>query len=157
METKPTETLIIGGGVAGPALGIALRRAGIDATVYESTPEPRDTAGAFLNLAPNGINALRALGLSDLSDNVGFRNDRLIFHTETGRVLADVPVGGVTVMRGALSRALRAAALAAGVRFEFGKALESVTEHAGGVVATFADGTTANGRMLIGCDGIHET
>ena len=46
--------LIVGAGIAGPALAIALRRAGYDTVVYESMPQPRDDAGAFLNIAPNG-------------------------------------------------------------------------------------------------------
>ena len=146
--------LIAGGGIAGPALAIALRRAGLDAVVYEASPAPRDAAGAFLNLAPNGLDALRALGLGHLAE-LGFRNDRLVFHTETGRVLAEAPVGGVTVMRGALSRGLREAALAAGVRVEFGQALESVAARDGGVVARFAGGGTAAGRALVGADGVH--
>ena len=58
-------------------------------------------------------------------------------------------------MRGALSRALREAAVDAGVRFEFGKVLESVAEREGGVVARFADGSTTSGRALVGADGIH--
>jgi len=155
MEKTTSEALIIGGGIAGPALGIALRRAGLDSVVYESSPVPRDASGAFLNLAPNGLNALRALGLAHLTDNLGFCNDRLVFYSETGRVLADVPVGGVTLMRGVFSCALREAAVDAGVRFEFGKALESVVERNGGVVARFADGSTASGRILVGADGIH--
>jgi thioredoxin reductase len=61
LESKLLETessgmqraLIVGGGIAGPALGVALRRAGLDSVVYESSPVPRDDAGAFLNLAPN--------------------------------------------------------------------------------------------------------
>jgi FAD-dependent urate hydroxylase len=120
MQTLENErVLIAGGGVAGPALGIALRHVGIDSVVYEASPAPRDEGGAFLNLAPNGLNALHALGLGGLADGLGFRNDRLVFHTETGRVLAEAPVGGVTLMRGALSRALREAAVDAGVRFVF--------------------------------------
>ena len=119
------------------------------------TNAPRDDGGAFLNLAPNGINVLRTLGLEHIIDGLGFQNDRLVFHNEAGRVLADAPVGGVTIMRGALSRALRAAAERAGVRFEFGKALASIDERNGGVVARFADGTTKQGRVLIGADGIH--
>ncbi|MFN8454990.1 MAG: FAD-dependent monooxygenase [Anaerolineae bacterium] len=158
MEKKASKlehVLIIGGGIAGPALAIALKRAGIESTVYESSQTPRDDTGAFLNLAPNGLNALHALGLAHLTDGLGFRNDRLVFHNETGRVLAEVAVGGVTLMRGVLSQALREAALEAGVRFEFAKTLESVAEGEGGVVARFADGTTATGSALIGADGIH--
>jgi hypothetical protein len=43
-------------------------------------------------------------------DGLGFQNDRLVFRNESGRVLAETAVGGVTVMRGALSRTLREAA-----------------------------------------------
>ena len=89
--------LIVGAGVAGPALGIALRRAGIEPIVYEASDSPRDNGGAFLNLAPNGLSVLGALGLKRRLDSLGFQNDRLVFHNEIGRVLAEVPVGGVTV------------------------------------------------------------
>ncbi len=150
-----TNALIIGGGIAGPAVAIALQRIGITATIYEAIPTPRDEAGAFLNLAPNGLNALGALGLGECANRLGFRNDRLIFQNDNGRVLAEAPVGGRTVMRGALSRALREAALATGVRMEFGKRLDKIEEQDDTVVATFADGTTARGNLLIGCDGIH--
>lgn len=105
MERQPTfgPVLIVGGGIAGPALAIALRRAEIDSIVYESSPEPRDEAGAFLNLAPNGLNVLRELGVENRTERLGFRNERLVFHSDTGRLLADAPVGGITLMRGALS------------------------------------------------------
>jgi len=147
--------LVAGGGIAGPAVGIALRRAGMDAIVYEASATPRDAAGAFLNLAPNGLGVLRALGLGQVIDGLGFLNDRLVFQNEAGRILAEVSVGGITLMRGALSRALREAAENAGVRFEFGKMLESIEERDRGVVAHFADGSTSTGRCLIGADGIH--
>ena len=153
LSIKPV--LIAGAGIAGPALGIALRRAGIDAIVCEASDRPRDDAGAFLNVAPNGLSVLQALGVSRRLEGLGFRNDRLVFHNETGRVLAEVPVGGVTLMRGALSRVVREVAEEAGVRFEFGKALSAVTEDKGNVAAHFADGTTADGSSLVGADGIH--
>ncbi|HVQ12219.1 MAG TPA: FAD-dependent monooxygenase, partial [Vicinamibacterales bacterium] len=99
--------VIVGGGIGGPALSIALKRAGIESVVYEATDRPRDDVGAFLNLAPNGLSVLRSFGLGSRLDGLGFQNDRLIFHNETGRTLAEVPVGGVTVMRGAVSRVVR--------------------------------------------------
>jgi len=147
--------LIAGAGIAGPALGIALRRAGIESIIYEASDRPRDDAGVFLNVAPNGLSVLRALGLTARLDGRGFRNDRLVFHNETGRVLAEAPVGGITIRRGELSRMLREAARDLGVVFEFGKSLSSVAAHDGQVVAHFADGTTARGSSLVGADGIH--
>lgn len=147
--------LIIGAGIAGPAAAMALRCVDIDAVVFEATPEPRDGAGAFLNLAPNGINVLRALGLEHVLERIGFQNDRIVFRNDAGHVLADLAVGGITVMRGALSAALRQAAEARGVRFVFGKALESIEGRAGAVIARFGDGTAATGSFLVGADGIH--
>ncbi len=152
-DTGPA--LIVGGGIAGAALGIAFARAGIQAVVYEASAAPRDDSGAFLNLAPNGLSILRQLGLEHLAVDAGFRNDRLVFHNEAGRVLADVRIGGITLMRGALSRALREAAIQSGVRFEFGKALQLVEEEGDGLQARFADGTSVSGRFLVGADGIH--
>jgi 2-polyprenyl-6-methoxyphenol hydroxylase-like FAD-dependent oxidoreductase len=147
--------VIVGAGIGGPALSIALTRAGIESSVYEASDEPRDDAGAFLNLAPNGLSVLRALGLGSRLEGLGFQNDQLIFHNESGRTLAEVPVGGVTVMRGAVSRAIREAAEDAGVRFEFGRTLSSVTAHDSGATARFVEGTTAEGFSLVGADGIH--
>jgi len=127
----------------------------MDAVVCEASECPRDNAGAFLNLAPNGLSVLRALGLGRQVDELGFHNDRLIFHNETGRLLAEVPVGGVTMMRGTLSRAVREAAQDAGVRFEFGRALSSVTQHERCIDARFGDSTATAASCLVGADGIH--
>src|SRR5262249_37443003 len=76
-------------------------------------------------------------------------------HNDGGRVLAQVAVGGVTLMRGAFSRVLRDAAAQLGVRFEFGKSVESVHEHNGEVRVRFSDGSSATGYSPIGADGIH--
>ena len=43
-----------------------------------------------------------------------------------------------------------------GIKVTRGKKLQNIEETSqGGVVATFADGTTAEGDLLIGCDGVH--
>ena len=40
---------------------MALQRAGIDAVMYEAHDRPADFAGSFLNVASNGLDALRAI------------------------------------------------------------------------------------------------
>ena len=147
--------VIAGAGIAGAAAAIALRRAGIDSVVYEADTTFRDDAGAFFNLAPNGLAVLRALGVAAAIDGLGFRNDRLVFENERGRVLAETEVGGVTLMRGAMSRGLREAAQALGVRFITGTALDRVEEAGGHAIARFADGTAVRAAAVIGADGIH--
>lgn len=147
--------LIAGSGVAGPAVAIAFARAGIEAVVYEAASSPRDDAGAFFNLAPNGLAALRALGVGHVLDDMGFRNDRLVFHNDRGRALADVPVGGITLMRGALSSALRHEASQLGIPVVFGKRIESAQEGAAHVRVRCSDGLVTEWRSVIGADGIH--
>jgi 2-polyprenyl-6-methoxyphenol hydroxylase-like FAD-dependent oxidoreductase len=150
-----TKVAIVGSGIAGPALAIALKRAGIDSIVYESSATPRDQAGAFLNLAPNGLNALGALGLQKRVAGLGFQNDRLIFCNEAGRVLAETSVGGVTLMRGDLSQILREAAIEAGIPVEFGKRLREIQSRDGRVILTFDDQTRTEADAAVGADGIH--
>ncbi len=147
--------MIIGGGIAGPAVAIALRRSGIASVIYEATLTPRDQEGAFLNVAPNGLRVLETLGARSEVEAFGFQNDRLVFQNDTGRTLAEVAVGGVTILRGALSRVLREAATDTGIAFEHGKTLEAIDETPDGVVARFTDGSWVEGPALIGADGIH--
>jgi 2-polyprenyl-6-methoxyphenol hydroxylase-like FAD-dependent oxidoreductase len=146
--------LIIGGGIAGPAAANALAGAGNACAIDQAGATFRDDGGAFFNLAPNGLAVLRALGIDGV-EALGFRNDRLVFRNERGRVLEETAVGGVTLMRGALSRALREAAQARGVRVVCGKALADVRETGEGVDARFADGTSLAEAAIIGADGVH--
>nr|BFE87668.1 hypothetical protein GCM10020093_102690 [Planobispora longispora] len=60
--TKARTALIIGGGIAGPVTALALRRAGVEATVYEAYPSTADGVGGTLALAPNGLAALDVVG-----------------------------------------------------------------------------------------------
>lgn len=64
--TEGTRTaLIIGCGIAGPVLAMYLQRSEIEAVIYEGRAKPGDEAGAFLNLAPNGVRVLAELGIED--------------------------------------------------------------------------------------------
>ncbi len=53
---------IVGGGIGGLAAAFWLRRAGVDATVYEQAPELREV-GAGIVVPPNLVRALRSVGL----------------------------------------------------------------------------------------------
>src|SRR5690349_5190545 len=52
---------VIGGGISGLAVSIALRNAGLTTEVFEREPRFSES-GAALVLSPNGIKALDALG-----------------------------------------------------------------------------------------------
>jgi len=154
--------IIIGGGVAGPATAMALQRAGIDATVYEAYDRTADGVGAFLTLAVNGLEALRVLGLDEHVARLGIDTPRITLRNGAGRALATFengprrPDGTVsqTVRRADLYVALRDEAVRRGVEVRFGKRLVDARHDGDGVVAEFADGTTARGDLLIGADGL---
>ncbi len=62
-----------------------------------------------------------------------------------------------TIKRADLYRVLHEEASRRGVRVEHGKRLVGAEETGEGVRAVFADGSTAVGDVLIGCDGVHST
>jgi 2-polyprenyl-6-methoxyphenol hydroxylase-like FAD-dependent oxidoreductase len=155
--TEPQKkALIIGCGIAGPVLAMFLQRAGITATVYEGWPEPRDDEGAFLNLAPNGLDVLDTLGIKSEIEAYGTPTTSILFQNHRGKQLGKNPERTLLVKRGMLTRGLRTAALDRGIAVEFGKRLRDIevtTE--GTVIARFEDGSEASGDLLVGCDGLH--
>jgi 2-polyprenyl-6-methoxyphenol hydroxylase-like FAD-dependent oxidoreductase len=158
------KALIIGGGVAGPVTAMALRRAGIEAAVYEAHVPTDGEAGSYLTVATNGLDALRAIGAAGPVLAAGFPTPTNLLLSATGRRLGAVSNGGVlpdgtvshTIKRARLYQALHDEAVAHGVRVEHGRRLVGAEPTAaGGVVATFADGGTATGDLLVGADGVH--
>jgi len=160
-----TKTAIVaGGGIAGTVAAIALQRAGWQPRLLESRPEgAADERGAFLTVAINGLAALRALDLDPARVlAAGFATPTLAMVNGAGRRLALLPLGGpapdgtvtTTIRRADLYGALRAAATERGIPIEYDRRLAGYREHSGGVTATFDDGGTAEGDLLVGADGL---
>lgn len=154
--------LVIGGGVAGPVVAMALHKAGIAATVHEARAAADEDRGSFLTLQVNGITALRAVDAGAAVTGLGFATTSMTFRSGTGKVLGAVGTGeplpdgtvGITVKRADLHGALRAEAQRRGIAIEYGTRLVDVVESDGGVQAVFADGSSATADILIGADGI---
>jgi 2-polyprenyl-6-methoxyphenol hydroxylase-like FAD-dependent oxidoreductase len=146
--------LIIGGGIAGPLTAMALQRAGVETDVYEEYGRGSDGVGAFLTLAVNGMEALRALGLYDLVRDLGTDTPKMDIINARGRLLASTAQPSRTLKRADLYQALRDEAVRRGVRIHYGKRLDDASSTARGVAAHFADGGTAEGDLLIGADGL---
>ncbi len=155
--------IVVGAGIAGPAVAQFLRRAGWDAEIFEASDEPLSYAGLFLNVATNGIAVLDELGLRDRLLTDAHPAPRMVMWSGTGKRLGWVPNGpasepdrgGVIVRRGWLHRVLLDGAEANGIPVTFGARLADIRETASGVRVTFADGRTAEGDILVGADGIH--
>lgn len=160
--TAVRTALVIGGGIAGPAAAMALRKAGVEAAVYEAYPGPADGVGVTLVLAPNGLAALRAIDAEDAALGIGQPLTRSRLCDGRGGTLGEVPgLEGLPPSRGLwrdeLCRALHDEAEARGIRVEYGKRLVGAEETPDGVTATFDDGTTATADVLVGADGIRST
>src|SRR5215211_3881846 len=143
------KALIVGGGIAGPVTAMALQRAGIDSVVYEAYDESAGlAAGAFLTVAVNGLDALRALNAHEPVLAAGFPPRNLEFLSGTGKRLGEVPIGGTlpdgtvthTIKRANLYRVLHDEAIRRGIRIEHNRRLvDAGTTPDGGVIARFED------------------
>ncbi|WP_067469898.1 FAD-dependent oxidoreductase [Nocardia amamiensis] len=159
MSTTRT-ALVIGGGIAGPVVATALRKAGIDARVYEAYPGPSYGIGSGLALAPNGVAALDIIGAGDPVRDIALPVRGMSMSVGDKRlslpILSGLPPLQL-VDRSELHQALHRHAVEAGVPFEYNKRLLDVREDESGVTARFTDGSTATADVLIGADGIRST
>lgn len=151
--------LVCGAGISGLAAGIYLTRLGWDVTVFEKDPELR-TAGAGLNLWPNGMRVLEKIGLRSALATVAVSLDCYRTFSSTGDVIAVEDVRGWREKYGAplcgiyrrdLSKMLLGAL--GSEKLRLGHQLVSVEQDAE-VTCKFANGEVARGDLLLGADGI---
>jgi 2-polyprenyl-6-methoxyphenol hydroxylase-like FAD-dependent oxidoreductase len=156
-HSKP-RICVIGGGIGGVAAGVALTRAGLDATVYERAAELREI-GSGLCLWPNATRALRELGLLDDVLARAEASSHFMLRTRSGRVLMSLGVGGYDVPAVCMHRTDLLATLLARLpddRIRLGHELESVQQDRGEkVVVAFTNGVREEFDGVIGADGIH--
>ncbi|KAK8448803.1 hypothetical protein SEVIR_7G104600v4 [Setaria viridis] len=168
------EVVVVGGGIAGLATALALRRAGVargagaGVLVLERHAELR-AMGAALTIFPNGWFALRALGVAHkLTSRYEAYETSKATNLETGATQVFRFAGnknkGEEVRVRALDRKALLEALAeelppGTVRFS-SKLVSIDTERAAGdasetVVLRLDDGAVIRAKVLIGCDGVH--
>src|SRR5262245_15360268 len=107
--------LVVGGGIAGPVAAMALQRAGVDAVVYDARAEDAEDDGSFLNLASNGLDALKSIGAHGGPLVEGVRTPWMAIWSGSGKQLGVIPNGltlkdgttSLTIPRAVLRRALR--------------------------------------------------
>jgi len=158
MQKHTKKALIIGGGIGGPALALFLKRAGIEAEIYEAREKPE---GYSLIMASNGMQVLHELELDHAVFVEGSAVSDAVTITGRGRNLGEIVIAAsgqksVFIKRVPLGLILTDEAERQGIKITRGKRLQNIAVTAqGGVVATFQDGTSASGDLLIGCDGVH--
>ncbi|HEV8261264.1 MAG TPA: FAD-dependent monooxygenase, partial [Burkholderiales bacterium] len=153
---RPAKGLIAGAGIGGLAAGIALRRAGLEVQVFERTPGLREI-GAALSIWPNGTRSLLALGVKARTLTVR----RLSVRTWRGRHLMEAPVEAMRERYGCDMTFVHRADLQAALLNAFGEEglrldaeVIGFADEANQVNVMLRNGTSADGDLLVGADGL---
>ena len=159
--TKAT-LLVVGGGIAGPAIALFLKRAGFSPIVFEGYAQASDIGGG-LQVAPNGMRVLDQLGLAAPMLKEGVESAEFSFENQSGEALARIPNGpalryglpSICISRAVLHATLLNELERQKIPIHYSKRLQKIVSKDSSVIAEFADGSRAEGSMLIGADGIH--
>ena len=149
------KVLVLGGGVAGCAAAIALARKGRSVTLIEREPTPRHkVCGEFLS--GEALEDLHALGIDVTSlGAVPINYVRLAAARRAAE--APLPFPAASLTRKALDTALIAAAIAAGVRVEQGRSVQTLARKAPDLwQATLDDGATREAPTVFLATGKHD-
>ncbi|MFT4789264.1 MAG: salicylate hydroxylase [Paraglaciecola sp.] len=171
--------VIAGAGIGGLCAALALAKHGFDAAIYEQSSHLGEL-GAGLQLSPNAIHVLQALGIADKVKANAFRPKSAVMrHYQTGKSYFNVPLADTAtqkygadylhIHRADLHRTLLNACQNMGVSIHLGQAVESYQHDfqkltfqnltsqnltPPNLTIHLANGESIEADVLIGADGI---
>ncbi len=155
------KVLIVGGGIGGLSLGIALRRAGMDAEIVELQKE-FNVYGVGIIQQANALRALDALGVADEAMRRGSPYGKVKMCAPNGHQFAEIgipPMGRYPthngISRKILHDVLYEAAVENGVTFRMGLTVADIENEGTRVGVKFTDGTEGSYQLLVGADGVN--
>jgi len=160
--SKVQKVAVVGAGLGGLNTAIALRQRGFEVAIYEQS-DVLGEIGAGIQLSPNAMRVLMALGLDRAFEAVAFEPHRhVVRNWKTGSIVSATQMRGVFrpqygagyfgAHRADLHAVLQNALPAECVRLN--ARVISVTQTSDRAVLTFADGQTAESDIIVGADGI---
>ncbi|MGW7272540.1 FAD-dependent oxidoreductase [Streptomyces sp. NPDC054864] len=161
--TQPRSVLVIGGGAAGNAVTILLRRAGVAVDLIEAKDDWNATAGSGITLQGNALRVLRELGVWDQVEASGFGFGSVGIVSPDGAVLHapdDLRTGGddlpatVGIQRPHLQQILIGAVRSSGASVRLGTTADLVDQDADGVLVRLSDGSEKRYDLVIAADGL---
>ena len=164
------DVLIVGGGIGGLALALALEKAGIPSRVFESSPEIK-AVGVGINILPHAAKELARLGLDGALSRVAVATREAVFFNRFGQLIYREPLGRAagyewpqfSVHRGDLQIVLLEAVRQrlGNDRVLAGWKCVGFEQDAQGAIALFRSTSTGEalapqrGTVIVACDGIH--
>ena len=156
--------LVVGAGIAGPTLAVALNRLGVEVELAE-IQQVWHPVGVGLTLMGPALRALRSVGLIDraVADGaplyrfaVGNERTEVTSVEELPRLNGPEYPSLVQLSRPAFHAILADAVRAAGIPVRLGVAVDSLRAGAGrGVEVRFSDGSGSRFDLVVGADGVH--
>jgi 5-methylphenazine-1-carboxylate 1-monooxygenase len=164
------DVIIVGAGIGGLTLGLALQAAGIQCRIFESASEIRPV-GVGINLLPHATKELAALGLEPALARLAIATADATFFNRFGQLIYQEPLGRAagyqhpqfSIHRADLQTVLLEAFVArvGRERLNTGRHCLAVEQDESGVTVHFSDGpggaaaASIRGRAAVACDGIH--
>jgi 2-polyprenyl-6-methoxyphenol hydroxylase-like FAD-dependent oxidoreductase len=152
--------VIVGGGVGGLTSALALARAGVEVEVHEQFAHVQERATGF-TLWSFAIKELLELGLDD-PERIGQPIEFTEIHNQDGKLIEEMPVGGVSRELGAPSCDVRRPDMQRALieligteRVKMGSEVVGVEQQDGRAEVLLADGGRSAGDLVIACDGVH--
>ncbi len=152
------KVVIIGGGIGGLTLALALKNQGIAVTVHEKHEQCQSQSTGFL-IWSYAIRLLQEIGVP--VEQVGTPLEVLEVHGRVGQLVSEMPIGEISRAHGAdsyeINRRRLTELMSDMVGDDLRRGHECVRAETQGdsAVAMFADGTMDVGDVVIGCDGAH--
>ncbi|MFN5620571.1 MAG: FAD-dependent oxidoreductase [Flavobacteriales bacterium] len=147
------KTVIIGGGVAGLSLAIAMRKQGYEVVVCEREEQTHSNGHAFL-IHPDAMTVLEKVVETDPYHLMPGRSiDKLLLKNSDDAVLQDIPLDGWVCMKRCEAMGALASQLPQGT-IQYGRSFSHFIIHDEVVVAAaFTNGEVEYGDWFIGADG----
>ena len=155
------DVLIVGGGIAGMALAVALKQSGIHSEIVEINPQ-WSVLGVGIALQGPALRALRMLGLLDQCVELGFGYSCFKACNAEGQVTGTVELprlngadhpATIGIMRQAVHSVLKDAVAKADVPIRLGVTVASLEQDDDRVAVQFTDGTRGSYGLVVGADG----
>jgi len=161
--SRPLRVGIVGGGIGGVALSRALTLRGIENHVFERASAFGEV-GAGVQVTPNAVKVLKALGLTDDLQRVGFlpqamvgrnwRSGRELFRTPLKESCPQIYGAEFYHVHRADLHAILSQHLADGKGATLGTHCTGVRTEGDTAVATLSDGSEYEADLIVGADGV---